>query len=342
MRKLLNTLYITNEKSYLSLDGENIVVRLEDDEKFRLPLVNIENIVCFNYMGVSPAFMGKCAEEDIGLYFMTPTGKFLASIVGRTKGSVYTRMKQYRCAQDADFCLDFAKNIVSAKLYNTRKNLQRSIRDCNDADCTDLEKCSEYLAEIIDRTYDFNDEDELRGFEGNAARAYFEVFSDMIISQKQDFYLYGRTKRPPEDNVNCMLSYLYIILSFEIRSALETVGLDPYVGFMHKLRAGRASLALDMVEELRAYMVDRLVISMINLKEVTAKDFVEKEGGGVLMTDDCRKKLLTRWQDRKKEIITHPIIHEKIEIGLIPYVQAQLLNRFLREDVQEYSPFLWR
>ncbi|MEG1859955.1 MAG: CRISPR-associated endonuclease Cas1, partial [Christensenellaceae bacterium] len=172
--------------------------------------------------------------------------------------------------------------------------------------------------------------------------AYFEVFSDMIISQKQDFYLYGRTKRPPEDNVNCMLSYLYIILSFEIRSALETVGLDPYVGFMHKLRAGRASLALDMVEELRAYMVDRLVISMINLKEVTAKDFVEKEGGGVLMTDDCRKKLLTRWQDRKKEIITHPIIHEKIEIGLIPYVQAQLLNRFLREDVQEYSPFLWR
>ncbi len=341
MRKLLNTLYVTTAKSYLSLDGENIVILLDEKEKFRMPFVNIENITCFSYMGASPALMGKCADNNIAINFLRPNGEYLARITGKTKGNVFLRKKQYTCSDDKEFCLNFSKNIIAAKIHNTRYTLERSIRDNKDkTDINGLIKVSQYIKDNYDRVFQFNDLDSLRGFEGLIAKNYFGVFNDMILQQKKYFNITDRNKRPPLDNVNCLLSYLYIILSLEIQSALETVGLDPYVGFMHSLRPGRGSLALDILEELRAYLVDRLVITMINLKQITEKDFLTKEGGGVLMTNEGRKCVLKGWQERKREIIKHPFIDEKIEIGLIPYVQAQLLARYLRGDMSEYPPFL--
>ena len=341
MRKLLNTLYITTPQSYLKLDGENIVVLLEDDEKFRIPFVNVESIVCFGYMGASPALMGKCADSNVALCFLKPSGEFLARISGKTKGSVFLRKRQYLLSEDEDFCLDFAKDIVAAKIYNSRVSLERTMRD-NDGrvDTEHIGKVSAKLKEALKTVYMLASKDELRGFEGALSKQYFGVFDEMILQQKEDFYFRERSKRPPLDNVNCLLSYMYTMLSFDVSSALETVGLDPYVGFYHELRAGRASLAVDLIEELRSYMVDRFVISMINLKQVNAKDFSVKEGGAILMTDDGRRKILKCWQERKKDIITHPFIKEKIEIGLIPYVQAQLLARFLRGDMVEYPPFI--
>jgi CRISPR-associated protein Cas1 len=341
VKKLLNTLYITTPNSYLSLDGENIVILLEENEKFRMPFVNIENIVCFGYMGASPALMGKCADNNLSISFLKPNGEYMGRILGKTKGSVILRKIQYGLSDDNKFCLEFSKNIIASKLCNSRNTLERTIRDNSDKmDISNLKIASNYMAENINKVYEFDDLDKLRGFEGINAKNYFSVFSDMIISQKKDFSFSMRSKRPPLDNLNCMLSYLYTILSLEVGSALETVGIDPYVGFMHSIRPGRASLALDIMEELRAYLVDRLVITMVNLSQISKKDFLQKEGGGVLMTDEGRKKILKCWQDRKKEIITHPFINEKIEIGLLPYVQAQLLSKCLRGDLSEYNPFL--
>ena len=341
MRKLLNTLYVTTPKSYLSLDGENIVVLLEDEEKFRLPFVNIENIICFGYMGASPALMGKCADNNIALNFLRPSGEFLARVTGKTKGSVYLRKNQYAYHDDKEKCLKISKDIVAAKLCNSKFTIDRTIRDNKEKINVEmLLNISEKLKDAIKSVDNFNNKEELRGFEGVNAKQYFNVFGDMILQQKEQFYFNERSKRPPLDNVNCMLSYIYAIISLDISAALETVGLDPYVGFYHELRAGRASLAVDLIEEFRSYMADRFVISMINLKSINQKDFVKKEGGGILMTDDGRKKILTAWQERKKEIITHPFIDEKVEIGLLPYVQAQLLARHIRGDLEEYPPFI--
>jgi len=341
MRKLLNTLYVTTPKSYLSLDGENIVILLDEDEKFRIPFINIEGIVCFGYMGASPALMGKCADNNISLSFLRPNGEFMARVTGKTKGSVYLRKAQYSFHDDNERCLGFAKDIIAAKLCNAKFTLDRTIRDNKEKiNTVNLEKISSSLKTAIKGATDFYDKDELRGFEGANAKQYFSVFNDMILQQKEHFIFTERTKRPPLDNVNCILSYIYTILTLEISSAIETVGLDPYVGFYHELRAGRASLAVDLIEELRSYMADRFVLSMINLKKISHKEFVEKEGGGILMSDDGRRKILTEWQERKKEVITHPFIDEKIEVGLIPYIQAQLLARFLRGDLEEYPPFL--
>ena len=343
MRKLLNTLYVTTPKSYLSLDGENIVIKFDEDEKFRMPFVNIEAIVCFGYMGASPALMGKCADENVSLSFLNPNGKFLARVTGKTKGNVVLRKKQYSASEDENFCLEFSKEIVAAKLYNSRKLLERGIRENKDKiDTEEIKKVSQLLKVNIDHVYNQTDKETLRGLEGASAKAYFSVFNNMILKQKKSFSFSYRSKRPPLDNVNCMLSYLYTILSLDIAAALETVGVDPYVGFMHEIRSGRASLAVDLLEELRAYLVDRCVLAMINLNQVNEKDFFQKEGGGVLMTGDGRKKLLTCWQERKREIIRHQVIDEKIEIGLLPYVQAQLLARYLRGDLEEYPVFLFR
>jgi len=342
MRKLLNTLYVTSPDSYLSLDGENVIIRIDDEIKFRLPFVNVENIVCFGYKGVSPALMGKCADHNVSLSFLCPnSGKFLARVTGKTKGSVFLRKRQYTLSEDKAFCLGFAKDIVATKIFNSRFSIERSVRDNKDKMSTsNLEAVSEMLKDAIARSYDFVCMDELRGFEGVCAKQYFKVFDDMILQQKESFCFVERSKRPPLDNINCLLSYLYTILSMDISAALETVGLDPYVGFYHSLRAGRASLALDLIEELRAFMVDRFVISIVNLKKVNHKDFFQKEGGAILTTDDGRRKILTAWQERKKEIIMHPHLNEKIELGLLPYVQAQLLARFIRGDTAEYTPFL--
>ncbi|MDR0852894.1 MAG: type I-C CRISPR-associated endonuclease Cas1c [Clostridiales Family XIII bacterium] len=340
MRKLLNTIYVTTPESYLTRDGENLVVKIDKETKFRMPFSNIEGIVCFGYMGASPSLMGKCADENISLSFMTPSGRYLASVHGKTHGSVFLRKKQYQVADDLEFCLDFSKNIIAAKLYNSHFLLNRSIRDNREkCDVEKLEIISSQIGDAANNVFEMHNKDELRGFEGAQAKAYFSVFDDMLLQQKGDFIFTDRSKRPPLDYINCMLSYLYTILSFEIASALETVGLDPQVGFMHELRSGRSSLALDIEEELRTYLVDRLVISMINLKQISKKDFFKKEGGAIMFTDDGKKKILNAWQERKREIVKHPYIEEKIEIGLIPYVQAQLLARHLRGDIDEYPAF---
>lgn len=314
---------------------------LEEKEKFRIPLLNIENIVCFGYMGASPALMGKCVSNNIGVSFLKPNGEYLARVIGKTKGSVFLRKKQYKFSEDEDFCLKFSQNVLASKFYNSRHLLLRFLRDNPESkDKEEITKISDELKIGISSIYEMKDKKSLVGLEGLHAKKYFSIFDSLILHQKKHFNFSGRNKRPPLDNVNCMLSYLYTIVSLEISSALETVGLDPCVGFMHELRSGRSSLALDMIEELRAYLVDRLVLSLINLKIVNEKDFVTKEGGAVLFTNEGRKKILSAWQEKKKEIITCPVIDEKIEIGLLPYVRANLLARFLRGDMDEYPSFL--
>lgn len=343
MRKLLNVLYVTTENSYLSLDGENVVVSVDGSEKFRIPIHNIESIVCFGYMGASPALMGFCAEKGVGLSFLTPYGKFLARVSGGVHGNVLLRKKQYQISDTEKDCVSTAINIITGKLVNSRVVIERGLRDHTDqVDVSALEKASEYIKESILTLQDSKTLDSVRGIEGDCAKAYFSVFNELILQQKNEFIMSGRNKRPPTDNVNALLSFLYTLLAHDTQSALETVGLDPCVGFLHRDRPGRASLALDIMEEFRAFMVDRLALSLINRKQIAAKGFTIKESGGVIMDNDTRKEVLIAWQKRKQEEITHPFLNEKINIGLLPYVQSLLLARYLRGDLEAYPPFLWK
>lgn len=343
MKKLLNTLYVTSEDSYLSLDGENIVVLDKEREIGRLPLHNLEGIVSFGYRGTSPALMGACANRNISLCFVSPGGRFLARVTGSVKGNVVLRDKQYRTSMDEDSSLGIAKNCMIGKVYNARWVLERSIRDHSmQIDVEKVKHASLLLKDAALSIRNCESKDSLRGFEGEAASVYFGVFDELILQQKKDFAFSGRNRRPPTDNVNAMLSFVYTLLTNHIASALETVGLDPYVGVLHTERPGRVSLALDLIEELRPVLADRFVLSMINKKIVQKKDFLKKENGAVLMKDDARKRFLTEWQNRKKEMLTHPYLQEKIEWGMVPYVQAMLLARYLRGDLDAYPPFLWK
>jgi CRISPR-associated protein Cas1 len=343
MKKLLNVLYVTTPDSYLHLDGENIVISVEGKERFRIPSHNLESIVCFGYLGASPALMGHCAKKGVGLSFVSPYGKFLARVSGGVTGNVLLRKEQYRVSDCEKSCVAIAKNIILSKLLNSRVVLERCLRDHSEnVNIGLLKEASRYLRARAIELQQCRSLDDIRGYEGDCARVYFSTFNELILHQKDEFYMQGRNKRPPLDKLNAMLSFLYTILAHDIQSALETVGLDPFVGFLHRDRPGRPSLALDIMEEFRAYMVDRLVISMINRKQITGAGFLVKESGGVLMDDETRKELLTAWQKRKQEKITHPYINEKVEIGLLPYVQALLLARFLRGDIESYPPFLWK
>ena len=325
MRKLLNTLYVTSENSYLSLDGENIVVLEDQKELGRIPLHNLEGIVSFGYRGTSPALMGACAERNISLCYLTPQGRFLARVSGRTKGNVILREQQYASKNDEKISLDIAKNCILGKVYNARWVLERAMRDhAMQIDTDRVKDASAFLNE------------------GEAASIYFGVFDELILQQKKDFVFRGRNKRPPLDNVNALLSFVYTLLTNSITSALESVGLDPYVGYLHTDRPGRASLSLDMIEELRAILADRFVLTLINKKIISGKNFSVKENGAVLMDDDLRKKVLAEWQNKKKETITHPYLKEKVEWGMVPYVQAMLLARYLRGDLDGYPVFLWK
>ena len=343
MKKLLNTLYVTSFDAYLSLDGENIVITRKDCEDVRVPLHNLEGIVGFGYTGASPALMGKCADRGISLTFMTTNGRFLARVIGENRGNVLVRKQQYRISDNEECSIVYARNMITGKLLNSRSVLERACRDYAlriDTDgihqvAVDLKKSAIIAKETTNL-------DTLRGVEGKAAVQYFSVFDEMILQQKESFYFKGRNKRPPLDNVNAMLSFVYTLLTNMVASALETVGLDPYVGFMHTDRPGRVSLALDLIEELRPVLADRFVLGLINRKMVSGKDFSKKEDGAVLMTDRARKLLLTEWQNRKKEVITHPYLGEKVEWGMIPFVQAMLLARYLRGDLDEYPPFFWK
>lgn len=340
MRKLLNTLYIITPEAYLSKDGLNVVVSVDKDERFRIPIMNVESIVTFGYMGASPGLMKLCMDNNVALSFMTPQGRFICRVQGPIKGNVLLRKKQYSLSEDENMALHLAKLFILGKVFNTRSILQRYIRD-NGAD-EEVEHVVKQLEWRKRHIMQAENMEILRGEEGHAANTYFDVFNHLILHQKDDFPFNGRNRRPPKDEVNAMLSFVYTLIANDVAAALESVGLDPYVGFMHTLRPGRTSLALDMMEELRAYLGDRLVLSMINRKQITKKDFIRQSDDSFVMTDNCRKELLNSWQKRKKEIIEHPYLKEKIPIGLLPYAQAMLLARFLREDLDDYPVFLMR
>lgn len=338
MRKLLNTLYITTPESYLSKDGENVVVSVKQQEVFRISVLNIEAIVTFGYMGASPGLMKLCADHGIGLTFLSPHGRFISRIQGQVRGNVLLRKAQYALADDENVATEIARICIAGKIQNYRAILRRYERDYGDTEeiaeaLGQMERCKRLTLTATNR-------DQVRGLEGEAASAYFAVFPQLIINQKEDFPFNGRNRRPPKDAVNAMLSLAYTLLTNDITTALETVGLDPYVGFLHTLRPGRASLALDMVEELRAYLGDRFVLSLINRKQISASDFLYQGEKGVVLTDSGRKTFLTAWQARKKETITHPFLQEKIPIGLIPHAQAMLLARCIRGDLDTYPVFL--
>ena len=338
MRKLLNTLYITSPDSYLSRDGLNVVVLTDNKERFRIPILNIESIITMGYTGASPSLMRLCSENNVSISFLSNQGKFISRVNGPIKGNVILRMSQFKSTTSKEFTSNLCKIIIAGKIQNYRNILQRYLRDYGAN--LEVENASERLYKIRNSVLSIEDIDVLRGLEGEAAASYFSVFNFLILNRDNTFLFNGRNKRPPKDPVNAMLSFVYTLLASEVQSALETVGLDPYVGFLHTLRPGRASLALDLMEELRAYMGDRLVLSIINRKQISAKDFVFQDSDNILMTDKTKKEILNSWQKRKQDIITHPYLNEQIPIGLLPYTQALLLARYLRGDLDNYPVFI--
>lgn len=336
MRKLLNILYVTTPEAYLSKDGLNVVVSVKQEEIFRIPIVNIEGIVTFGYMGASPGLMKLCSDNLVSLAFLSPNGHYIGRLQSGTKGNVLLRKKQYQFSDDDNISLHLSKLFVAGKIHNYRSILCRFTRDYGKNE--DVDNAIRILESDKIKSFRTIDRDQLRGIEGDAANNYFAVFNHLIL--KKNFAFNGRNRRPPKDPVNAMLSFIYTLLANECASALETVGLDPYVGFMHTLRPGRVSLALDLMEEFRAYLGDRLVLSLINRGQVSPKDFKSQGEESVIMTDSCKKGIITAWQNRKKEEIMHPYLKEKIPIGLLPYSQAMLLARNLRGDLDDYPIFL--
>ena len=343
MRHLLNSLFVTTEDAYLALDGENVVVRRAETEMARFPLHTLESIIAFTYPGASPALMGACAERGISLCFCTPRGRFLARVCGETSGNVLLRRTQYRLADDPTQSCTIARNMIFGKVHNARWSVDRTLRDHGPrVNAAQMEKALSRLRDALPAIASVESLDSLRGLEGDAASAYFGVFNEMILKSKDLFFFQERNRRPPLDNVNAMLSFVYTLLGNDCASALESVGLDAYVGFLHQDRPGRRSLALDLLEELRPCFADRFVLTLINTGAVRDSDFDRRESGAVLLTGDGRKKLLKAWQERKKDTITHPFTNEKIPWGLVPYLQALLLARHLRGDMDGYPPFLWK
>lgn len=343
MRKLLNTLFITNPSFYIALDGDNILVRDGETVMGRVPSHNLESIVTFGHQGASPALMGYCSERNIGLTYLTSSGRFRARITGTSRGNVTLRKEQYRISDDETHSLEIAKNFILGKVYNNRWIIERATRDYPmRVDVERFKKVSNSLKETLLDIRNCENLDSLRGLEGQAAFMYYSIFDDLILQQKEDFYFYGRNRRPPRDRVNALLSLAYTLLAHDVGAALETVGLDAYVGFLHRDRPGRISLALDVMEELRGVYADRFVLTLINKKLMVAEDFEVKENQAVLLTDEGRKKFLTYWQERKQEKITHPFLKEKISWGLVPYSQAMLLARYIRSDIDEYPPLFWK
>lgn len=343
MKRLLNTLYITQPDIYLSLDGDNIVLNKDKEKLARLPLHNLESIISFGYRGASPGLMGYCAERNISMVFLTMHGHFLARVIGKSRGNVILRKKQYRISDDEHLSTKIAQNFIIGKIFNHKWILERTTRDYPlRVNVSLFKNVSNDLSITLKEIRYCEDLERLRGLEGQAATSYYGLFNQMILQQTEDFVFKGRSRRPPLDRVNAMLSFAYTLLTNDMTAALESVGLDAYVGFMHRDRPGRASLALDMIEELRGVCADRFVLSLINKKIIHNDDFLVKANGAVLLTDESHRQFLSAWQKRKNDKITHPYLGEKIEWGLIPYVQALLLARYLRGDLDEYPPFLWK
>lgn len=343
MMHYLNTLFVTTQGAYLAKDGEAVSVCVERETKLRVPLHNLGGIVCFGLVSCSPALMGECGERNIAVTFMTEHGRFLAKVQGFTPGNVLLRREQYRRADDETASAKIARAMVAAKISNCRTSLNRALRDNPETEGKDkVEDAIRKLSHCLNSIREETSLDVLRGVEGEAARAYFDVFDHLIVAQKEDFRFAGRNRRPPTDNVNALLSFLYALLAHDARGACESAGLDPAVGFLHAGRPGRPSLALDLMEEFRPFLADRLVLSLINRRQVRGSGFRKVESGGVMMDDAARKEVLIAYQQRKQEEITHPFLEEKCAVGLLVHLQARLLARHLRGDYEEYPPFIWK
>ncbi|MDO5726076.1 MAG: type I-C CRISPR-associated endonuclease Cas1c [Tissierellia bacterium] len=339
MRKLLNTLYITQEDIRLSRDGSNVVINKNNEKLGQIPIQYLENIVCFTYVGISSSLMELSTENNVSISFLSPWGKYRGRVEGPIKGNVLLRKEQYRISENEEDTLVFAKSFMFGKIYNSTKILQRATRDYKDLkDPMRIELAINNLKEAKKKIFESNNLESLLGIEGDASRNYFQNFYQLI--RNNDFNFSSRVRRPPTDAINAMLSFGYGMLRVRTEWALETVGLDPYVGFYHQDRPGRSSLALDLMEELRAYIVDRFVLSIINLRQISKNEFVFQENGSVLFSEDGMKKFLDLWNKKMQEELKHPFLEEKIQIGLLPYVQAMLLARTIRNDLEIYPPFL--
>lgn len=343
MKRHQNTLFVTTQGAYLAKEGEAVIVRVEKEIRMRIPIHTLEGILCFGKIGVSPFVLGLCGERGVAVSFLTKNGRFLARIQGPVSGNVLLRREQYRRADTPAACTAIVRSLLAAKIANSRNVLLRALRDRPEhlnADSIRVAagQMSHYLKSLSEEL----PLDSLRGIEGIAARTYFDVFDSLIVQQKEGFFLKQRSRRPPLDNMNALLSFIYTLLRHDVEAALESVGLDPAVGFLHRDRPGRAGLALDLMEELRAYLADRLALSLVNLKQIQASGFETTESGGVRMDDATRKIVLTAYQKRKDDEILHPFLGEKTTVGLLPHLQAALLARALRGDLDGYPPFLWK
>jgi len=343
MKQLLNTLFVTTQGSYLSKEGDTVLVHQEQEVKLRVPIHNLGSIVCFGNVLCSPFLLGLCGERNVTLSFLTENGRFLARVHGPVSGNVLLRREQYRRADDPTTSAEIARSVVTAKIANSRIVLQRAMRDGPElAELTPMKQALEDMQQYIKILQEQPTVDQIRGIEGSAAATYFGVFDHCIGSNKEHFFFKERSRRPPLDNMNALLSFLYTLLVHDVESALEGVGLDPAVGFLHRDRPGRPGLALDLMEELRAYLVDRLALSLVNRQQVKPEGFTRTESGAVMMDDETRKAVLVAWQKRKQEEITHLFLQEKVSLGLLAHIQAQILARYLRGELEGYPPFLWR
>lgn len=343
MKQLLNTLFVMTEDAYLALENDNVAVHQEDVILAKIPLRSIESILCFSYKGASPSLMGRCGEMGVSMSFYSPRGHYYCSIMGEKNRNVLLRREQFRRADNEMDALPVAKSFIIGKIFNAKWVLERTKRD--HALRVNVERISQQSNRLTQRLPEIrqcDSMDALRGLEGMAAKEYFYAFDDLILRNKDNFFFEGRTRRPPLDRMNALLSFIYSVLTNDCCAALQGVGLDPYVGFMHVDRPGRASLALDLVEEFRPVIADRFALTLVNIGAIQMKDFEERENGSVFLSETGRKAVLGAWQRKKAEQIVHPYLQEKISWGLVPYVQALLLARFLRGDIDAYPPFMWK
>ena len=343
MRQMLNCLYVTTQGSYLARDGEAVAVRVEGETKLRVPIHNLGGIVCFGQVSCSPPLLALCGERQVQVSFLSEYGRFWARVEGPVSGNVLLRREQFRAADDAARTAEIARCVVLAKVANSRMVLMRSARDgAGQKSPEALDLAAHWLAGILERGARCRNTDSLRGFEGDAARTYFGVFDHMIGDVGEEFRFRERSRRPPLDRVNALLSFLYTLLVHDATSALEACGLDPAVGFLHSDRPGRMSLALDLMEEFRAPLVDRLALTLINRRQVNADGFRVTASGAVEMTAETRKEVLTAWQKRKLEEVVHPFMEERMPAGMLVHAQAMLLARHLRGDLDAYPAMIWK
>lgn len=343
MRKLLNVLHVTSQGAYVHADGDTVAVKIGSDWKLRIPVHTLEGLVCWGQVSCSPFVLALCCEHGVGISYLTEQGRFLARVSGPVSGNVLLRRQQYRMADNPEASLAIVRMVVTAKIANCRIVLLRAAREIDDTNRQAvLREAASRLSTLGTAAMLATSVEEARGQEGAAGQVYFSAFDDMIVGDRQAFRFAGRSRRPPLDRVNALLSFVYALLRHDTESALESVGLDPAVGFLHCDRPGRPSLALDLMEEFRSALADRLVLSLVNRRQLRPDGFVEHEGGGILLTEEARKAVITAWQLRKQEEIEHPFLHERIPLGLVPYTQALILARFIRGGLDGYPAFLWR